>query len=521
MKTILCSQCKNEINADDVICMHCGCPNYAKREKEDEIENDMQDIKRVRHTKKDPITGEEVLDTEEVEDTTPEEEIELPEESLPEDEEETPIEEEEAKEEEVEEKPKRVRKTTTKKTTKKTTTTRKRRTKKEEESEEDVDVDRPIELKAEVEKISKIIKKESMGKPVKLKDETPIDDIINGEEKEDNDDEIKEMLVETPVSLEEEKEELEKSEEIEEDIDEIPIPKELPLDDDEEEEEEIPEVETKEEEQEPEEEIIEESKEEEKEEEPLVPEETKEEELEEEPIAPEEPKEEEKEIEEAPKEEVVEEEKEEAKPEEEKEPEEEKQDEEKKPAELKEELSMDEIINDSPEEKKRIEEAKALEDNEKHSVIMEEKVVKTFYSPSNIIEATSELILKYETKEEVIRNMMNDFHLDRGQAENYFELAIKTVKTKLEKISFYDYDSDKSGEVQLADMKYVNYVNSSLKKTRDVEELAKLLMKEYTELDFDTALVIADQVKKKFNIKIGIIACIVILVILIVLLIVL
>ena len=112
---------------------------------------------------------------------------------------------------------------------------------------------------------------------------------------------------------------------------------------------------------------------------------------------------------------------------------------------------------------------------------------------------------------------MDSFNLPRPQAENYFELAIKTVKTKLDKMSIWG--DNVVEEVQLADVKYVNYVNQSLRKTRDVEELAKELVKEYTELDLDTALVIADQVKKKFMIKIGIIGCIVILILLILLLI--
>ena len=465
MKTVICSQCKNEINAEDVICMYCGCPNIEKEAKEEAIENDMKDIKRVRHTKKDPVTNEEFLD----EEIKEENEIELPEEEIS-NLEENPEKDisnlEENPEEQEEEKPKRGRKkSTTTKTKKATTTTRKRRVKKEETEDEEIKEDKPIELKAEVEKIAEIIKKESMEKPVALKEEMDIDDIINNEKEENNDDndDVEEMLVETPKSLVEENEEMESDEE------------ELP-----DEEETVPEVEeSKEETAEEKEEVVPETPEEEKEE--TVPE-----------------------VEE-PKEEETAEEKEETS--------------EEKPVELKEEIPMDEIINEgtsgNKDEPKKEETASNSDEN--HSVIMEEKVVKTFYSPANIIEETSELILKYETKEEVIRNMMDSFNLPRPQAENYFELAIKTVKTKLDKMSIWG--DNVVEEVQLADVKYVNYVNQSLRKTRDVEELAKELVKEYTELDLDTALVIADQVKKKFMIKIGIIGCIVILILLILLLI--
>lgn len=62
MKTVICSQCKSEISADDIICMNCGCPNYNSESTETSTLPEKK-VRKPRVKKEKVSTEEEVVNT--------------------------------------------------------------------------------------------------------------------------------------------------------------------------------------------------------------------------------------------------------------------------------------------------------------------------------------------------------------------------------------------------------------------------------------------------------------------------
>ena len=493
MKTVKCSQCKHEINAEDVICMYCGSPNLVKEAKEEEIEKDFENIKNERHANEEVVEEEITDEAKEEMDALIEPEVEETETK-----DETESEEEPVKEE----KPKRTRKTTTKK---KTTTTRKpRKTTKKKEEESDVEDD--TELKVEI-PLEEILDRQSKH----------IEEELNKEHHDFDDEDVElqeDMSLDEIMNDKPKKEEIEPEEE--ETSEETPTQEEIP--------------------QEPEEETpVEEEAEAESKEEDVK--EEKEPEEEEKPSEDSEPEEKEDISEE--KEETTEEPEPSEEPVDEKESEEKEETteeeipEEKKEVELKEEIPLEDIIGE-PIEKKEVKEETKEEPKEDKPEIKEykpDKIEDTSVIKLNntmdiatIFDEASDLLMSYGNRDEVVRLIETKYDLDHAKALSYVDVATKMAKNKQEKEELQesgiiekeeepevkeepkeDVNPDSITSIMSKLENYHNYTKAAMKKSKDPEEVAKLIMNEFSELDHDSAIELISQVKKDFIYKMAII----------------
>ena len=478
MKTVKCSQCKHEINAEDVICMYCGSPNLVKEQKEEEIEQDFQNIKNERHANEE--IEEEKEATEEVKE---EEEPEI-------------NETETLAEPAIEEKPKRTRKTTTKKTT-----TAKKPRKTTKKKEEKTDIEENNELKVEI-PLEEILDRQSKH----------IEEELNKEHHDFDEDE--DVILQDDISLDEIMNDKSEAEEVE---DEKETTEELEIEDNEETSKETKSDSEDVVKEKPEEESIKEesSNEEEKEE---VVSETNEGNADVESEKDEELPEENANEEEEPKETEAEEEKE---------------------VELKKEIPLEDIIGESVEKKETPNEEKPKEEVKEE--IKEEKPEIKEYKPdriedtsviklnntmdiASIFDEASDLLMSYGNADEVVRLIETKYDLDHAKALSYVEVATKMAKNKAEKEELVesgiiekeeepevkeepkeDVNPDSITSIMSKLENYHNYTKAAMKKSKDPEEVAKLIMNEFSELDHDSAIELISQVKKDFIYKMAII----------------
>ena len=485
MKKVICSQCKSEINADDVICMHCGCPNLPQ----DEIDktNEIDDIKRM-STKE---TDEEIKD-EKIEETKSEEKNDDVNEEKDEKNDNNEKDEiEEEKEENTETEKEKVEEEKPKKTRKRRTTKKEL----EENKAEIIDIDRTIELQREVKKIAEILKKESESTNTEDLEEDSLDEVLEDAPKIDLSDEVetKEEKIEetkdTEKETEEDKDIKEESneekepvnEEIKEEIVESKDNQKIAnIKDDEEEYDER--IESKEEEK-----TIDTKKEleEEKTEKPEDKEETKDNK---------DTKEESNEEKEPVKEEIKEEIKED------------------KPLELKKEIPLEDIIK-TEDNKSSIEE-KPNNKEEHASLFMEENFLLKA-SPSELIEEASQLLIKSDSKDEVINELINKYKVNQDLATNYVDIALKMIKTKIDKMTILEPQTNESEKKD--ESVYIEAAKLFSKETKDLEKIARMLVNQYSELDNDTAIVLADKATRTNKGKIAIILGICLFILLIIL----